>query len=134
MFNNTGNKYAEKWTAEVVMDTLMQIDAIARKEETTYLHAALLHLQISRRAWSYWKEKFADDEAIMDQIDLIEMRFEKRLFEGALISKVPATMAIFALKNNHHWTDRPEALWAQPALPAPPMLIQLEGYQVIAIP
>ncbi len=109
MFTNTGNKYAEKWTPEAVLERLAEIEQQARKDDTHYLGTALMHLRTSRRCWSYWRRKFLYDEEIIEQMDLIEGIFEAKLFEGALTSELNATTAIFGLKHNYGWGGQAKA-------------------------
>ncbi len=134
MFDNQGNKYAEKWTAEAVKENLKLIELEAGKEGVSYLGSALSQLRITRRAWSYWKKKFADHEAIMEHMELIEGKFEVKLFEAAMSSKMSAAVAIFGLKNNHHWSDKPVAEQAVAEKPARrPITVDL-GTEVIVLP
>jgi len=125
---------ALKWTPEVVKDLLIKIELIAHDEDVIYLGHTLMRHRISRKAWSYWKKKFADIDDIMDHMDIIEGIFEVKMFDAAWLSKIPAAVAIFALKNNHHWTDRPQT---EPVAELParmPMLIELDEHTIIAVP
>ena len=128
------NSNAQKWTPEVVKELLIKIELIAHDEGMPYLGYVLKRERLPRRAWSYWKKKFADDDDIMDHMDIIEVIFEVKVFDAAWRSKIPPAVAIFALKNNHHWTDRPQP---EPVAELPsrmPMLIELDEHRVIAIP
>ena len=128
------NLYAQKWTPEVVKELLIKIELIAHDEDMPYLGYVLKRERLPRRAWSYWKKKFANDDDIMDHMDIIEGIFEVKMFDAAWRSKIPPAVAIFALKNNHHWTDRPQT---EPAVELParmPMLIELDEHTIIAVP
>ena len=102
-----GNSYARKWTVETVEVYLNQIETDAKDTDTLYISEALAKLRITRKAWSYWRRIFSRREDLMEQMDLIEELFEIKLFRGAMKEGLPMTMAIFGLKNNHHWTDKP---------------------------
>ena len=106
MFNNPGNKYAEKWTAEAVKDCLARIEEEALKENTNFLGTALMRLRISRRSWSYWRQKFMYEEEIIEQMELIDEIFESKLSEGGLNGTLKTGMVIFCLKNNYGWSDK----------------------------
>jgi len=106
MFNNPGNKYAEKWTAEAVKDCLARIEEEANKEDTNFLGTALMRLRISRRSWSYWRQKFMYEEEIIEQMELIDEIFESKLSEGGLNGTLKTGMVIFCLKNNYGWSDK----------------------------
>jgi hypothetical protein len=129
----TENKNAEKWTREWVKECLDSIEQYSREGDIVYLGEPLMALHISRKAWSYWKRKYADDEALMEQIDLIDGIFETRLFTGALRSKLNTTIAIFGLKNNYHWCDKAPADSAD-LPPRPPMYVGLDEKTIMVIP
>ena len=128
------NQYAQKWTLEAVAELLVKIEQQARSHDTDYLTEALTNLGLGRKVWSYWKKKFDIEYEMMDQIDLIESLFEVKLYKAAKKQELPPAIAIFALKNNHHWTDRqqPEPVAELPA--RMPMLIELDERTVIAVP
>ena len=128
------NKYAQKWTVEAVAERLVKIEEHARQGNTEYLTESLTDLGISPRAWSYWKNKFTIEDEIMDHISLIEGIFEVKLLKAATRHELPPAVTIFALKNNHHWTDRqqPEPVAELPA--RMPMLVELDDHRIIAIP
>ncbi|CAM6004741.1 unnamed protein product [Sphagnum balticum] len=86
-----------------------------RESKALFINEALSDLDISRKAWSYWKHIFADDEDILDLMDLIEGILEANLTRRAATGAIGAAFAIFALKHNHHWSDRPQAAEAPPA-------------------
>lgn len=132
MFDNAGNQYALKWTFETVKEHLDKIEDKARSGEAFYLTEALVQLRVTRRAWSYWKERFEDTEEIADQMGLIEGLFEIRLFEAAKLGEIPQALAIFALKNNHQWTDRQEMEARHKSLPVRTgMVVELSDRTIV---
>jgi hypothetical protein len=134
MFNNPGNKYAEKWTPETVLECLGRIEQEAHQEDTNYLGTALMRLRISRRSWSYWKKKFIYDEEIMEQMDLIDGIFVSKLFEGGLKNKINASVTIFGLKHNYKWSDR-HSEETKEELPAGLLArIKLPGHKALIVP
>jgi hypothetical protein len=106
----THNKNAEKWTEATVSRYLSKMIADVKENNIAFLGRAMINQGLSRKTWAYWREKYADVARIMERMDMLESTFEVHLFEGALESKHAASVAIFALKNNHHWTDRPQTL------------------------
>ncbi len=80
-----------------------------------YIVRAMINQGLSRKIWAYWREKYADVSRIMERMDIPESTFETHLLEGALGSRHAASVAIFALKNNHHWTDKPQILQTEKA-------------------
>ena len=127
-----GSSNALKWTFDVVKEYLDKIEAKARSGEAFYLTEALVQLYITRRAWSYWKERFEDTDEITDQMGVIEGLFEIRLFEAAKQGELPTALAIFALKNNHQWTDRQEMESRHKALPVRTgMVIELSDKTIV---
>ena len=137
MYNYTGNKNAEKWTTEVVQECLYRIEEEAHKDKTNYLGTALMRLRISRRTWSYWKAKFAYDEDIMDHMNIIDGIFETKLTEGSLYGELNTAAAIFCLKHNYQWNDRPQNEQPQAALPhhrEPLMICELPNQEALIVP
>jgi hypothetical protein len=132
MFQNHHNKYAEKWTAEAVLDWLDKIEKDVLEEGLPYLGASFVNLRIGRQSWAYWKRKFAAHEQIAEHIDIIEGICEKKLFEAAIDGLIPPAVAIFALKHNHHWSDRPQIALVE-APERLPMLIELNGGETVSI-
>jgi hypothetical protein len=137
MFNNTGNKYAQKWTPEKVKESLDRIEDDAKNEETFYLGTALMHLRITRKVWSYWRKKFADDEDIIEHMDLIDQIFEVKLVDGGRKGELPTAAAIFMLKNNHQWTDKPQSEQQLIELPQhrePSIVYELTNQRALIVP
>jgi hypothetical protein len=110
MQNYTGNRNAQKWGPEKVKSILGTIKQTARESEpeTLFISEALADLDISRKAWSYWKHIYAADEDIIDLMEVIEGIFQAKLTRGARNGAVPTTFAIFSLKHNYQWSDRPQ--------------------------
>ena len=130
-----GTKNAEKWTADVVKKSLQLIEEDAQREDTLYLNAAMTHLRISRRAWSYWRRKFAYDEEIREHMDVIEGIFEMKVVEMGVRGHAPAAITIFMLKNNHRWTDRPQPeVVAESGPHEPELIFELANDEALIIP
>lgn len=103
-----GNKYAEKWTEETVLEKLSEIEVYAKKQTTLWLGSALVKAGLYFDVWDYWKTKFKDNAKVFRTTKKIEAIFQDRLFSKALNGDVNSTVAIFGLKNNHGWTDKQE--------------------------
>lgn len=108
MAGSKGNNNAEKWTNASTIEMLSKIEKEALKPSCIWLGSALVKVGLYKDVWAYWKEKFADDQIVFRTIKKIEQIFEDRLFTQAVKGKAQSTVAIFALKNNHGWTDRSE--------------------------
>jgi len=98
---------ARKWTEERVTEHLATIKYHAFQEDVDYLGIALIKEGLYIQLWAYWKKIFANDDDIIEEMMMIESIFEARLVQAALRKKVSPWVAIFSLKNNHQWTDRP---------------------------
>lgn len=103
-----GNTYALKWDKETVLSLLDKMQETAQDKDIVYLGELLASHKLYKEIWSYWKDKFKNDEDVFQPIKTIEQLFESRLFKGALKGDYNATTAIFGLKNNHKWTDQPQ--------------------------
>lgn len=104
-----GNTYAEKWTKETVLPILEEIEELARDDSEKaplYLGGALAQVHLYSEIWSYWKEKFSNEEEVFQSIKKIEQLFEQKIYEGALKGDLVASVSIFGLKNNHGWKDQ----------------------------
>jgi hypothetical protein len=119
---------AEKWTAEAVTERLQQIKIDAMNEEVTYLGNALIRQGLYTHIWRYWRRKFADHEDITELMLHIESIFEVKLFEGALRKEFAPWIAVFGLKNNHHWREKEEAEANEPQ----GMLVQLDENTIVS--
>ena len=111
------NKNALKWTEGKVLEALTNIEADVLSSDIFYLGTVMLKYHLSRRLWSYWKEVFGENETIMEQMLWVEGVIEARLFDAALRGDVNGGVAIFGLKCNHQWYDRPMAEPAPKPLP-----------------
>jgi len=94
---------AQKWTAEIVIAHLDAIEAEISKPDVWLLGQALLKARLGKHVWRYWKRIFADDEEIIERMELIDTKLESKLFVAALKNKVPARIAIWILRNVHGW-------------------------------
>jgi hypothetical protein len=104
----TGNKSAERWTREKTISYLGKIEECIRESNPIYLGHALLRVGLYNDIWSYWREKWAEDEEIYDRMMMIRQHFENRIFSAALQKEVHTGVAIFALKVHYGWcTPRP---------------------------
>jgi hypothetical protein len=107
MIIQKGTQLALKWTPQEVIDILYRIEEDVLNSNVFFLGTAMAHQRLYRKVWNYWKKKFTNDEEIIEHMELIEQLLESNLFETAAKGNLPPAIAIFSLKNNHHWTDRP---------------------------
>lgn len=103
-----GNKFAEKWTRDEVLTLLWDMELTAKEEDCLYIGTLLVKYNLYKEIWSYWKDKFKDDDEVFQPIKKIEQVFESKLFSGGLTAKYNPAIVIFGLKNNHKWTDQPQ--------------------------
>jgi len=96
-----------KWTEPAVKKQLKKLEKDALSSDALHLGATLVNQHVSRKSWNYWKKLFFNDEEIMEMMDRIQAIFENKLFAGAAKSELASAVAIFGLKNNHRWTDKP---------------------------
>lgn len=104
-----GNKYAEKWKVEDVIQILdsMESDLLADNENTFIFLGQLFHTyNLYKNIWAYWKSKFSSNNKVLGAIKRIENKLETNLFIQASKNNIVASIAIFGLKNNHNWTDK----------------------------
>lgn len=99
----TGNKSAERWTREKTITYLRKIEECIREHNPIYLGHALLRVGLYNDIWSYWREKWVDDEEIYDRMMMIRQHFENRIFSAALHKEVHTGVAMFALKVHYGW-------------------------------
>lgn len=103
-----GNKYAEKWTKEAVMDTLKVMYESAKMPGIYYIGSALAQVGLYNQWYSEMAEKFKEDEEVSEMIKRIDQAFESKLVGKTLQGDLNPTMAIFTLKNKHQWKDKQE--------------------------
>jgi hypothetical protein len=101
-----GNKIAEKWNPENVCEQLETIKAGALSGQYVWLGDGLINNGLYKEIWTFWKDKFSDNDKVMELIKLIEAIFENNQYKGALGGKLVPSVAIFGLKNNHGWSDK----------------------------
>ena len=128
------NKYALKWTEETVHATLSKIEADVLNPDMLYIGSVMVKQSLSRKLWSYWKEVYIDNDEIIERMMRVEAIIEARLFDAALKGEVNGTMAIFALKCNHQWYDRPISEPAAKPLPTRTGMVIRLSDETIVIP
>ncbi|WP_316817298.1 terminase small subunit [Pedobacter nyackensis] len=103
-----GNKYAEKWTKQVVLDHLQQIFEDVEENKLVYLAVALTNLGLYSDIWADWKTKFDSVDEVSRLIKRIESKIEANLVTRLLNNQCNAAGAIFILKNKHRMSDKQE--------------------------
>lgn len=110
-----GNKAAEKWTVETVLqklDEMWQVVATddeggkprnpIRANDIKTLAEVCLMCGVGRDTWAYFSDKFKDEPAVLRIIKNIEWVLEQRVIYSG------QTMDIFVLKNKYGFSDRQE--------------------------
>lgn len=103
-----GNKNAEKWTEETVLEAVVLVYEYCKNHKTPFLGIALNALDFSAQRWSEWTKKFSDNKVVLESIKKTETLIEANLVEGGMKGDFNSTMAIFTLKNKHGWRDKKE--------------------------
>ena len=99
-----GDKAAEKWTEQSVQELFAKAIEIAKGGALT-LTGIAIELNLYPDVFDYVCEKYPNFRPIKKE--LINY-IEHNTYTGALNGRYNATMAIFGLKNNHGWTDKPK--------------------------
>lgn len=122
---------ALKWTEDVVLAHLAAIKKDALEgDDVTYLGKALIRQGLYVDIWKYWKKIFERNDAIVEEMMCIESIFEVRLFEGGLKKEFASWIAIFGLKNNHHWCEKQE----EPEMePGQGLIVQYDNETIVRI-
>ena len=102
--NLAGNTYGQKWTAEDAARIFQQAFDLAKNGSVT-LTSIAKELDLYPDIFEYLCERFPEFRTNKKHI---EKWIEDNTFQGALNGRYNATMAIFGLKNNHGWTDKPK--------------------------
>ena len=102
------NKNAQRWTESIVMGYLREIERAACDRKNLFLGQELLKLGLYKDVWCYWKRKFGHIEQLMEEMELIEQRFECNLFRAGMKGDIPERIAIICLKNIYGWRDEPK--------------------------
>ena len=104
-FSNTSSN-AQKWSPEIILKHLVEIEKEAIEGESLFLGRALIKQGLYKHVWTYWKKIMRTDEDIIDRMMRIESIYECKLLEGALKKQLSATMATLTLRYNYQWNDR----------------------------
>jgi hypothetical protein len=99
------NKNAQRWTESIVMGYLIEIERAACDRKNLFLGQELVKLGLYKDVWCYWKRKFGQIEQLMEEMELIEQRFECNLFRAGMKGDIPERIAIICLKNIYGWRD-----------------------------
>ena len=99
-----GTPMAEKWTPEAIEAIFTKAIEIAKSGALT-LTGIAIELDLHPKIFHYFCEKYPQFDSFKKE--LINY-IEHNTYTGALNGRYNATMAIFGLKNNHGWTDKPK--------------------------
>jgi hypothetical protein len=103
--NNTN---AKKWTANKVWYQVSKVYKATKNPKELFLGQVLERLGLYKDIWAYWKRKYAANERIMYQMELIEQGFEVNVFKAGMEGRLPEKLAILILKNVYGWRDNPK--------------------------
>jgi hypothetical protein len=103
--NNTN---AKKWTANKVWYQVSKVYKATKNPKELFLGQVLERLGLYKDVWAYWKKKYAGNERIMYQMELIEQGFEVNVFKAGMEGRLPEKLAIIILKNVYGWRNNPK--------------------------
>jgi hypothetical protein len=99
------NKNASKWSEERVQGYLSQISRAASKRSNLFLGKVLEELGLYKDVWSYWQRKFAANEDMMEQMEMIKTQFEVNVFKAGMEGRLTERFAIMCLKRHYGWSE-----------------------------
>jgi hypothetical protein len=99
------NKNASKWSEERVQGYLSQISRAASKRSNLFLGKVLEELSLYKDVWSYWQRKFAANEDMMEQMEMIKTQFEVNVFKAGMEGRLTERFAIMCLKRHYGWSE-----------------------------
>ena len=110
MSYNNGNKFAEKWNEETVMDKLKEIEIYLNENTKEYLlKGCLTKVGLHIDWWADMSNKFADNENVFRTIKDVETIIEQRIVNDTMSGDAKsATFSIFLLKNKFGYVDKVE--------------------------
>ena len=101
------NKNAQRWTHDRVVYYLQELEKAANENGALFWGKELERLGLYKDVWAYWKRKFADDEVLLEYMELIETIYEVKLVKAAFRSEIAPGVAIVCLKRIYGWRDDP---------------------------
>jgi hypothetical protein len=123
------NQNASKWSEERVQGYLGQISRAASKRSNIFLGKVLAGLGLYKDVWSYWQRKFAANEDMMEQMEMIKTMFEVNVFKAGMDGRVTERFAIMCLKRHYGWSEQGyKAEWAGVDIPVIQMWAGEEQY------
>ena len=102
------NKNAQRWTHERVMYYLQELEKAVKESEALFWGKELERLGLYKDVWAYWKRKFADNEAVLEYMELIETMYEVKLVKAAFRGEIASGTAIVCLKRIYGWREEPQ--------------------------
>ena len=110
MAGTIGNRNAEKYSRDDVLSLMEEAIKKIRSGEYLFKYDALLGIGVSEALLSYWKrDRFKNDETVLESIKEFESFSKMALFSGALQNKLNSTTAIFIGKSVHGMVEQGEA-------------------------
>lgn len=105
-----GNKNAEVWTDEVVLDKIESIIDVLKSNVSEYtLGGALIEVGLYPQWWSEMAQKFKENRIVSEAIKKTEFIIEQRIVNDTMTGDAKsATFSIFLLKNKFGYVDKQE--------------------------
>lgn len=105
-----GNKNAEVWDMDSVLDKIEEIQEYLTEKITCYtIIEALFNSKLYPQWWSEMTEKFKDEKSVSESIKITEAIIESRIVNHTMTGDAKsATFSIFLLKNKFGYVDKQE--------------------------
>jgi len=105
-----GNKNAEKWTEQTVLERIMQIESDAKEDSDKYTLSSLSKTAgVTVQWWSEMANKFIENKVVSEAMQRIEDLIENRIINDTMTGKARSSnFSIFLLKNKFGYKDKTE--------------------------
>lgn len=109
MSYNMGNKSAEKWDEQTVLELLNDMASFAERTSAYSIVSVIVHFKLYAEWWTYISKKFKDNSDVFQSIKRVENIIEKNIVENTMSGDAKsATFSIFLLKNKFGYKDKTE--------------------------
>lgn len=107
MAGTKGNKNAEIWNEDAVLDKIEQMCEYIIQEGRYTLNSALLHVGLYPEWWSQMSKKFENNDVVSQSIKKLESLVEENIIQDTMVGDAKsAAFSIFLLKNKFGYSDK----------------------------
>lgn len=105
-----GNRNAEKWTEEVLLELLPKMLSFAVENNAYAIATVMVEFDLYVEWWSLTTKKFKDNKLVSQAIKDVEGAIESNIINNTMNGTAKsAAMAIFLLKNKFDYKDKVES-------------------------